>query len=115
MRPGDLTLTRPVDAADITAIDRIFAADTARAFVCPLFMKGRRLARHQRLTGQLRARGKDGHPQGAGEPVGRRPGVERELAVVDDVTDEPIRAGRVSPAFKLTASTVQRFLKTGEA
>jgi len=37
------------------------------------------------------------------------------LAVVDDVTDEPIRSGRVSPGFKLTASTVQRFLKTGEA
>lgn len=37
------------------------------------------------------------------------------LAIVDDVTDEPVRSGRVSPGFKLTAATVQRYLKTGEA
>jgi hypothetical protein len=36
------------------------------------------------------------------------------LAAFDDVTGEPVRSGRVSPAFKLTATTVQRFLRTGE-
>ena len=36
------------------------------------------------------------------------------LKVVDDGTDEPIRSGRVSVGFKLTASALQRFLKTGE-
>jgi glycosyltransferase involved in cell wall biosynthesis len=45
----DMQIVRPVDAADIATIDRIFAADPARAFTCPLFMKGRRLRRHQRL------------------------------------------------------------------
>jgi hypothetical protein len=36
------------------------------------------------------------------------------LAIFDELTDERIRSGRVSQGFKLTASTVQRFLKTGE-
>jgi Glycosyl transferase family 2 len=45
----DMQIVRPVDAADLVTIDRIFDADPARAFTCPLFMKGRRLARHRRL------------------------------------------------------------------
>lgn len=36
------------------------------------------------------------------------------LAVFDEATDERLRDGRVSPAFKLTAATVQKFLRTGE-
>ncbi len=36
------------------------------------------------------------------------------LAVHDDTTDELLRSGRVSPAFKLNATTVQRFVKSGE-
>jgi hypothetical protein len=36
------------------------------------------------------------------------------LSVIDEATDEPVRSGRVSPGFKLNASTVQRFLRTGE-
>ncbi|MGN6104457.1 MAG: hypothetical protein ACTHU0_05080 [Kofleriaceae bacterium] len=36
------------------------------------------------------------------------------LGVFDEATNELLRSGRVSPAFKLTATTVQRFLKTGE-
>ena len=35
------------------------------------------------------------------------------LAVFDEATDEPIRSGRVGAGFKLTASTVQTFLRTG--
>lgn len=45
----DMQIVRPVDAADIATIDRMFATDPGRAFCCPLFMKGRRLTRHQRL------------------------------------------------------------------
>ena len=36
------------------------------------------------------------------------------LAVVDDATDETLRRGRVSAGFKLNASSVQRFVRTGE-
>jgi hypothetical protein len=36
------------------------------------------------------------------------------LAVFDEATDEVIRRGRVAPSFKLTAATVQRYLRTGE-
>lgn len=36
------------------------------------------------------------------------------LVVADAATDETVRSGRVSPAFKLTAATVERFLRTGE-
>jgi glycosyltransferase involved in cell wall biosynthesis len=45
----DMQIVRPVDAADLATLDRLFDADPARAFTCPLFMKGRRLRRHQRL------------------------------------------------------------------
>ena len=37
------------------------------------------------------------------------------LRVYDEGTDEEVRSGRVSPAFKLNAATVQRFVRTGEA
>lgn len=37
------------------------------------------------------------------------------LAVVDESTGEVMRQGRVSPATKLNAGAVQRFLRTGEA
>jgi hypothetical protein len=36
------------------------------------------------------------------------------LAVVDDVTGEPLRAGRVPPGLRLTAASVERFLGSGE-
>jgi hypothetical protein len=36
------------------------------------------------------------------------------LAVIDAATGETLRSGRVSPAFKLTAATAQRFLRSGE-
>lgn len=36
------------------------------------------------------------------------------LAVVDEASGELVRSGRVAPSFKLTATTVQRFLRTGE-
>ncbi len=36
------------------------------------------------------------------------------LAVFDDAASELLRSGRVSPAFKLTAASVQRFARTGE-
>jgi hypothetical protein len=36
------------------------------------------------------------------------------LAIVDEATGEVLRSGRVSPAFKLSATTAQRFLRTGE-
>ena len=36
------------------------------------------------------------------------------LGVFDDVSGELLRSGRVSASFKLTASTAQRFLRTGE-
>lgn len=36
------------------------------------------------------------------------------LVVRDEQTGEVLRTGRVSPAFKLTASTAQRFVRTGE-
>jgi len=36
------------------------------------------------------------------------------LTVLDASTGELIRKGRVSPMFKLSASTAQRFLRTGE-
>ena len=37
------------------------------------------------------------------------------LAAFDEQTGERLRSGRVSPAFKLTASTAQRFVRTGES
>ena len=37
------------------------------------------------------------------------------LAVFDEATAERIRSERVSPTFKLTASSAQRFVRTGEA
>ena len=37
------------------------------------------------------------------------------LAVFDEATAELIRSDRVSPTFKLTASSAQRFVRTGEA
>ena len=37
------------------------------------------------------------------------------LAVVDESTSDELRRGRVAPSFKLSASTAQRFVKTGEA
>ena len=37
------------------------------------------------------------------------------LAVFDELSGERLKGGRVSPTFKLTATTVQRFLRTGEA
>jgi hypothetical protein len=36
------------------------------------------------------------------------------LKVVDETTEEEVRSGRVSAGFKLSASSVQRFLKSGE-
>lgn len=36
------------------------------------------------------------------------------LAVIDETTGETLRTGRVAPGFKLTATTAQRFLRTGE-
>ena len=36
------------------------------------------------------------------------------LAVLDEQTGEVLRSGRVSPAFKLSASSAQRFVRTGE-
>jgi hypothetical protein len=36
------------------------------------------------------------------------------LAIFDESTDEPVRSGRVSPMFKLTAASAQRFARTGE-
>lgn len=37
------------------------------------------------------------------------------LSVVDEQTREVVRRGRVSPSFKLTEKTVQRFIRTGDA
>jgi len=37
------------------------------------------------------------------------------LAASDEQTREVLRSGRVSPTFKLTTSTAQRFVRTGEA
>ncbi|MBK7534873.1 MAG: hypothetical protein IPI49_05720 [Myxococcales bacterium] len=37
------------------------------------------------------------------------------LKIFDEPTSELLRSGRVSPSFKLSATTVQRFMKTGEA
>jgi hypothetical protein len=37
------------------------------------------------------------------------------LAAFDAQTNELIRTGRVSPTFKLTAQSAQRFVRTGEA
>jgi hypothetical protein len=37
------------------------------------------------------------------------------LAVFDAASGEPIRSRRVSPSFKLTAASAQRFLDTGDA
>jgi hypothetical protein len=36
------------------------------------------------------------------------------LRVSDELSGDLVYSGRVSPAFKLSASTVQRFMKTGE-
>ncbi|MBK9034862.1 MAG: hypothetical protein IPL61_26965 [Myxococcales bacterium] len=36
------------------------------------------------------------------------------LVVTDVATDEEVRRGRVRQAFKLTASTVEKFVRTGE-
>ena len=36
------------------------------------------------------------------------------LVVIDEASGETVRSGRVPPSFKLTASTAQRFLRTGE-
>ncbi|HUQ03629.1 MAG TPA: hypothetical protein VM261_14125 [Kofleriaceae bacterium] len=36
------------------------------------------------------------------------------LTVRDELSGEILRSGRVSPSFKLTAVTAQRFLRTGE-
>ena len=36
------------------------------------------------------------------------------LSAFDDASGELLRQGRVSPAFKLTATTAQRFVRTGE-
>jgi hypothetical protein len=36
------------------------------------------------------------------------------LAIVDETTGDTLRSGRVSPAFKITAATAARFLRTGE-
>jgi hypothetical protein len=36
------------------------------------------------------------------------------LAIFDEGEDVELRRGRVSPAFKLTAQAVQRYLRTGE-
>jgi hypothetical protein len=37
------------------------------------------------------------------------------LKVIDAATDEVLRSGRASPAFKLSEANVQKFLRTGEA
>jgi len=37
------------------------------------------------------------------------------LAVFDEATQELVRSERVSPSFKLSASSAQRFVRTGEA
>lgn len=37
------------------------------------------------------------------------------ISVYDAATDELIRSGRVGTAFKLSATTAQRFMKTGES
>jgi hypothetical protein len=37
------------------------------------------------------------------------------LAIIDEQTSETVRRGRASPSFKLTETTVRRFLRTGEA
>jgi hypothetical protein len=36
------------------------------------------------------------------------------LRIVDEASDDVLRSGRVSPAYKLSASSVLRFLRTGE-
>ena len=36
------------------------------------------------------------------------------LTIVDESTDETVRSGRVSPAFKLSATNAERFLRPGE-
>lgn len=36
------------------------------------------------------------------------------LAVVDELTGEVIRTGRVAPTFKLSSASAQRFVRTGE-
>jgi hypothetical protein len=36
------------------------------------------------------------------------------LAIVDTTSGDTLRSGRVAPSFKLSASTAQRFLRTGE-
>ena len=36
------------------------------------------------------------------------------LAIVDELTGEVLRSGRVAPAFKLSSASAQRFLRTGE-
>ena len=36
------------------------------------------------------------------------------LALVDDVTGEALRSGRVAPSFKLTAARLEKFADTGE-
>jgi hypothetical protein len=36
------------------------------------------------------------------------------LAVVDELTGEVIRSGRVAPTFKLSSASAQRFVRTGE-
>jgi hypothetical protein len=37
------------------------------------------------------------------------------LSVFDELTNTPIRSGRVSPGFKLSEANVQRFVRTGDA
>ena len=37
------------------------------------------------------------------------------LKVIDIATDEVVRSGRASPAFKLSEANVQKFVRTGEA
>ena len=37
------------------------------------------------------------------------------LSAIDERTNEVIRTGRVSPSFKLSAASAQRFVRTGEA
>ncbi|MDP2310989.1 MAG: hypothetical protein Q8P18_33525 [Pseudomonadota bacterium] len=36
------------------------------------------------------------------------------LTCVDDVTEEPLRTGRVAPNYKLTAARLEKFIATGE-
>jgi hypothetical protein len=36
------------------------------------------------------------------------------LQALDDVSGEVLRSGRVSPAFKLSAASVERFVRSGE-